>query len=325
MGNSILCKTLKTDHDDHRYTYIETTTGTITNNESRTSNNDEGLINNTFAGSSSSVISKAMLPDPTLWQYRPLFIENKLINEKHKEERDIDQVPQSCPIGIPFDFETDLFKGKALIRMRGLESSEDIEGNKNYFHGRKRKSQTVIQGKFKDAMNYADVQIGREYELPLKQPPPYIINSMIKQILRRVSPAIEVELCGEKPKVLSTLAESAQILRKDVPGKEPDITSIDLKENNELGISSKKRKKYFTYPKKASNHIFDTDHIYTFECYDDSMDYKEYTMNIVIMNYDMANTLNGQPFQVMAKNKKLGKHLYLFNIMHEHLLPPGVG
>jgi len=255
-------------------------------------------------------------PEVEKWPHRPLFIGNALDVQQTAKDDDC-----SYPIGIPFDFETELFRGSALVRVRYLESSMNVVGDEKYFFGRKRMSQFIVQGRFLRPIPCSDVQFGAEFNLPLVQPPPSFLHKIIKRIVRRVSPGIEVELRGDKPKILVTLAESVQVLRRDVPGDEPDITSIDLQEHNELGLASKQRRQYFAQPDQAARHVFDTDHVYTFESFDDFMDYKYYKMNIVVMKYNLANTLNSQPLRHMAKSKKCGSYLYFFSMMHESLLP----
>jgi len=60
------------------------------------------------------------------------------------------------PIGIPFDIETDLFVGKMLLRVKGLPNSNDPNGDE-YFKGRCRTYQHVIQGRFKEEISFTDL------------------------------------------------------------------------------------------------------------------------------------------------------------------------
>ena len=60
------------------------------------------------------------------------------------------------PIGIPFDIETDLFVGKMLLRVKGLPNSNDPNGDE-YFKGRCRTYQHVIQGRFKEEISFSDL------------------------------------------------------------------------------------------------------------------------------------------------------------------------
>ena len=60
------------------------------------------------------------------------------------------------PIGIPFEIETDLFVGKMLLRVKGLANSNDPKGD-DYFKGRCRTYQHVIQGRFKEDISFSDL------------------------------------------------------------------------------------------------------------------------------------------------------------------------
>jgi len=60
------------------------------------------------------------------------------------------------PIGIPFEIETDLFVGKMLLRVKGLPNSNDPNGD-DYFKGRCRTYQHVIQGRFKEEISFSDL------------------------------------------------------------------------------------------------------------------------------------------------------------------------
>ena len=60
------------------------------------------------------------------------------------------------PIGIPFNIETDLFVGKMLLRVKGLVNSNDQNGD-DYFKGRCRTYQHVIQGRFKEEISFSNL------------------------------------------------------------------------------------------------------------------------------------------------------------------------
>ena len=63
---------------------------------------------------------------------------------------------EEYPIGIPFEIDTDLFVGKMLLRVKGLANSNDPNGD-DYFNGRCRTYQHVIQGRFKEEISFADL------------------------------------------------------------------------------------------------------------------------------------------------------------------------
>ena len=230
----------------------------------------------------------------------------------------------SCPIGIPFEFESDLFKGKALFRFRDLETSEDPISDAKYFQSRKRKSQIVIQGRFKKAISVSHVMTGRRFDKPLSLVPPPFVERIIQRFLKKRAPGAKVELTCTTPLVLAPYFASVQVMRADTPGSEPNIASVNgFSENvlNENGqsVSSEERKKIFSDP-HCRYMLNPEDTVYTFETYDDSFDYATYTMDFRVFRFDMNRTLNGQPMHVMAESILEGKPLWLFEIWHERLL-----
>lgn len=73
---------------------------------------------------------EAKLPSPETWPYRPIFIQpandTTIFNEQY--------VQTSIPIGIPIDFETSLFKGRFLIRIKNDFNID--KASKSYFNTR---------------------------------------------------------------------------------------------------------------------------------------------------------------------------------------------
>ena len=100
------------------------------------------------------------LPTVDEWPHRPLFV---CINTPACSKMEVPKYGLgACPIGAPFHFESDVFKGTCLIRLRGSHS-DDPEGDEEYFFGRKRIFQSVIQGSFKEKVKVADVLTGHEF------------------------------------------------------------------------------------------------------------------------------------------------------------------
>jgi hypothetical protein len=252
-----------------------------------------------------------MLPEVETWPHRPLFLQrgNTTVVIGNGALDD------PCPIGIPFDFESELFKGRALIRFRNLGLKSDSPAKDNeYFEGRKRLSQIVIQGQFKKEMKVSGVVTGTEFVRPFKMYVLSFVNRIVCGILHRVCPSVELDLASKTPKVLSNLAGSMQVIRADHFGSQPDISANDeITENNALLFGTaepiKNRKKIFSDPTKASKYNVDTNTVCTFNHFDDTFDYVGCTMDLKMMRFDLASTLDGQPFQMMAKHKSGSKEL----------------
>ena len=253
----------------------------------------------------------------------------------------------TIPIGNVFSFESNLFQGKGLFRIRNTtttnnnnSSSSSSSSSHDYFVNKKRKYQFVIQGKFKKEISVTDVISGRLYEKELSTKPPLFVSRLLQKLLSKVAPGVEMDLNSHQPKVLAPFSDCIQILSADKEGTEPNIIDTILVENNSsffngTNVSSKERKKLFSTPttnkkkkkkrqeeeeQKSPSFVFDTTTVYTFEQYDDFIDYSTYHLDIKICSVDMSKIVNGQPFQFNAMMKSTGSYLWLFQIWHENLL-----
>ena len=94
----------------------------------------------------------------------------------------------SCPIGVPFDFSSELFEGQIIIRLKYC-NSDNINGDATYFEGRKRIFQSVVQGRFKERVSVSDVLTGHEFAKPLKNLPRPLILKMATALASKVSPS----------------------------------------------------------------------------------------------------------------------------------------
>ena len=83
---------------------------------------------------------------------------------------------QPLPLATPIEFETKLFKGTAFFRLKDAPSPHDKVHNQ-YFHGRKRFYQVMIQGRFKEELNMKDILIGDYYSKPMENIPRGAIGS----------------------------------------------------------------------------------------------------------------------------------------------------
>lgn len=260
------------------------------------------------------------LPELQNWPHRPVFLQagtdTSVVGYSASEP---------LPVGVPFQFESSLFKGTILIRIRNV-TSDDPGRNEAYFSGKKRLKQVVVQGQFKENIKVSDVFFGNVYDRTLKPAPPPSLSRMINAFMSRLVPGLILDLGSSKPKVLTLYAGCAHSLSVNLPGQEPNIMDDNLPENTVAllngkdNISSDKRKKKLSKPKQASRYQFDTDHVYTFHNYDNVIDLGTYNIDFRFGQYDLTKTLNGQPMSISAITQD-GRSLYSFRVWHERLLP----
>lgn len=270
------------------------------------------------------------LPPTEYWPHFPLFVKSDPDACGGTLEVEGVNPHESCPIGEAFEFESEYFKGKLLFRVRDLKTSKNLKDNSHYFERAGRHNQFIIQGRFKKPIAANNIVYGGEFRKRLKRSPPAWFEGIISKVFSRINAGIQFRLSANTPSALVNLPSSLKVLRADLPGYEPDITSFDFEENNsafrrnggsvEWPVDSKSRRKIFSNPKKSDGIVFDTQHVYTFEHYDDILDYRTYEMDLGVRRFDMSKVLDAEPFQIMAKNVVDGKHLWSFQLWHEKLL-----
>jgi len=259
---------------------------------------------------------KTTIPHFDQWRHRPVFL-------KASEDTKVSGIAdnETLPLGVPFEFETPLFKGRMLVRLRHA-NSDDSEKHENYFSGRKRIMQTVVQGKFKKPVSMAELYVGSVFREPIRLVPPPSVLGLMQALISRTAPGVLLDLASKQPKVVNLFAGSAQTMSIDVPGEEPDMTAVEIPENlgNRLGKvfkSTKHRKRVLSTPKKAERYQFDTEHVYTLHTYDDTMDYGNYTMKIPMYgDYDLSKAIGPQPMTLSAMTTS-GETVFHFDVWHE--------
>jgi Protein of unknown function (DUF1769) len=268
------------------------------------------------------------LPAPNEWPHRPVLLcVNTPTDPSLKVESTYGQGP--CPIGKPFWFSSDLFEGYCLVRIKNIANSDDPESDKEYFDGRRRLFQTIVQGRFKEALPVNTVLTGHEFVAPLKNLPHQWILKAATNLIGKLAPGSEICVTGDRPTMLAPLAGTSQAVRVDMPGKEPDIASIEGVDEDctllggrfeKSSVSSSSRKTYLSNPQKSSKYTFAVDRVYTFDFYQNLLNVGTYKLDLGIASISMSPILNGQPIQCLAKTTD-GRYLWSFQIWHESLLP----
>uniref|UniRef100_A0A7R9WRF7 Domain of unknown function at the cortex 1 domain-containing protein n=1 Tax=Craspedostauros australis TaxID=1486917 RepID=A0A7R9WRF7_9STRA len=234
---------------------------------------------------------------------------------------------EPAPIGTPIAIESDVFVGKVLIRIRDAKSDNQEQCSK-YFDGKKRIAQTVLQGKFKRAdIKFNDVFIGDEYSKRFKNLPPDWMLRPVIAFFGRLVPGIEMDLASDTPSVFTNFCGGAQTMRVDEDGEEPPIDALELDEDVKLAITKSKhhtianRRKYLSVPRHGAKYTFDPNLVYTFNAYDNIMDYGAYKMKMGMLG-DTAMTIayDGQPAAIGVRLKTNKQWIFRFQIFHESLL-----
>ena len=80
---------------------------------------------------------------------------------------------------VPFEFETELFKGSAVIFLRGLDNTPDP-----VFKGKARAIQFSVQGRFKRPVFMDDLHFGMSLARPLRHLPTRWLLNLCTRVVR---------------------------------------------------------------------------------------------------------------------------------------------
>mmetsp|Transcript_11758 Transcript_11758/g.13536 ORF Transcript_11758/g.13536 Transcript_11758/m.13536 type:complete len:354 (-) Transcript_11758:846-1907(-) len=263
------------------------------------------------------------LPIPSIWPDRPLLFRQTRVHYGY------DESSESKPWGIheeAHDFETDLFVGSVIIRIR------DSPGTDSYFEGKKRKSSFVITGRFKKELSCSTVTTGQEFCHPVKTPGVFLSKALLK-FFKILAPLLKAEIGVDETYFLSPVIQTVQALNVSAT---PLILSRDMKVEEDLTLmggdfaeggsmhnaSFARRKKYFSKSKILSKYSFDTTNYYTFDFYDDKIDLNTMTLSVLKKKFDLTKYLNGQPLRILSRivepdDENPGKYLWNFELWHE--------
>lgn len=260
------------------------------------------------------------------------------------------------PIGeaLVTDFETPLFEGTLLVRLRHVEGGAtsadasllEYDDEQGYFAGLNRRYQVVIRGKFKKEMPVTELVAGCAMDRPVgRLPPKWIMKGAVK-VLSFFAPQLEVQMDGPKPKTMAPLGSTPQALVMqevgphdnplpplDAPVEEPKTGKDSL-----LGVAypgnaslqrARGRKKAFDklYAAKSKVPVTKTssggkETYYTFEFLQHLVNFQDFSVELgnLLGSLPIAPILAGTPIPIMAMTKDGQQKVWSFDIWHHNLV-----
>eukprot|EP00978_Attheya_sp_CCMP212_P013071 scaffold32644_cov55-Attheya_sp.AAC.2 len=293
-------------------------------------------------------------PLPSRWPQAPLLLRptphshTAIRGIRHADSTGYQALPGLCegctlPINsgkekhgkqLVIDFETSLFVGTVMLRIQNAkffspsDPQNDDEEN-NYFEGKKRTFQSVIQGRFKSPnVLMSRCVTGQAFDRPARKLPARWILSGAVKLMSRLAPQLQVQLHNtNQPRFLSPLLSTAQtvLLHTDIksspathdgainepsPIESTSLIQVLQPNTQKTPIKSitdrrKKRKKASDslFVQQDSKLCFDTSTVYTFEFYQHLLLMDEMALNLgkaLGGKHSLAPMLNGQPLKLMA-------------------------
>eukprot|EP00958_Prasinococcus_capsulatus_P015433 scaffold1643_cov390-Prasinococcus_capsulatus_cf.AAC.12 len=274
------------------------------------------------SGAPSQHIRDPKLPSLSEWQNFPVLVvpsPNDPSNAGHLN----DQVPINDEKAYPF--ETELFAGEMLVRIKGLAKEESFA---NHLAKKKRTYEITLKGCFKEPVYMDQALVGHEFSRPMSALPAKWIVEQGSAILRRLVPSVHMDFHADEPYLMALLGSTVQQLQVGEKGTLPDICEPAQEETTLLGgqfaekrCTSSQRKRILASLKNAQQYKFDPAYEYKFTLYSHLVHFATYQANLGVVSLGLASYLNNQPLQIMGKTTD-GRYLFDFEVWHESLIAP---
>lgn len=132
-----------------------------------------------------------------------------------------------------------------------------------------------------------------------------------------------------RPHILAPVVAGAQIINCSRDGEEPELENpledIQMKGSmfqNRGGdpLSGPERKRVMSDHRNHFDLWYDTENVWTFHFWQHLLDLSTYKLDMSIRQFSLSGHLDGQPLQLMAKDKQTGEYLWSFEAWHESLV-----
>jgi Protein of unknown function (DUF1769) len=225
------------------------------------------------------------------------------------------------------DFETPLFAGTLLLRLRGTNGSTKAPYDDNYeagyFADKIIRYQAVLRGRFKKELPFSSLVTGNRLYRPCGKLPPSIVMWATMKVIHFFAPQLNMRLekC-DRPYVLSPFGSAPRtIVVEDShidPGNSNGSLTRDLNEPTKAFQSilakdnpiknplerARARKKHMdqSFISKSATPVTDPNKIYTFEFLQHLLDYQKFQIDVShSVHTKLKDLLDGQPLQLMAE------------------------
>lgn len=250
------------------------------------------------------------LPPVDEWPDKPLLLRESCLHHKSNGKLAMENRTHS--------FETDLFVGKIMIRLRSHEKSA------SYFEGKRRLSSILITGKFKREVGLSQVFTGQEFSYPVRKPSDFIVSTIVK-FFNLLAPLLHIHCSDDNFYSLSPLAQTVQVIHVS---NEPVELTADLAIEENFGhevmnkrMTREERKKHFSRKKNLEEFSFTPEKHYTFDFYNDKVDLETFSLKVLGMEFDLQEYIRRQPLRVLARLADHGdprqQYLWNFELWHE--------
>lgn len=229
------------------------------------------------------------------------------------------------------DIETDMFKGKMLLCVRGSPNTAAAAGPGGPLACKSRTFHIAMQGSFKEPVP-ADVLVsGQEFPKPPKISASFMhfVFSGASKVFASTNDVFVQE--GKPMHFKFPVLAAAQLINVSRPGEEPPLLEAaedvrawcpELASKCGGPAPPEKRRRFFDIPANLAGRVLGTEFVWTLHLHQSLIDFSTYKLGLagVPFGIDLVSLLDVQPLQIMAKNDKTGAYIFNLLMWNERLL-----
>ena len=208
--------------------------------------------------------SSSAPPTPAKWPQHPILLRPspdsgmKILGIRHSSSKEYLAISkfgycEGCTLPVNngheqpgeclvVDFESEIFIGTLLLRVRDISSALPRSGNKEatysdankhyYFNKKRRTFQAVVKGRFKKhGIPMSECITGQVFNRPAGYLPPRLIVKGAVSIISRLAPQLQARLEGDCPRFLSPLVSVAQTVLTNPSNKDSATEERSIEDN----------------------------------------------------------------------------------------------
>ncbi|KAI8472125.1 MAG: hypothetical protein J3K34DRAFT_415223 [Monoraphidium minutum] len=229
------------------------------------------------------------------------------------------------------DMETEAFKGKLLLSVRGTPGAGAAAGPGGPLACSRRTFHIAVQGTFKRPVAADTLVSGQEFPKPPKTSPSFMhfVFSTACKVFANTSDVFVQE--GEPMHFKFPVLAAAQLLNVSRRGEEPPM--LDAQEDVRLWCpelaarcggpaAADKRRRFFDTPSNLVGRALGPEYVWTLHLHQSLIDFTTYKLGLsgVPFGIDLVSLLDAQPLQVMAKDEASGEYVFGLLMWNERLL-----
>ncbi|GBF90633.1 hypothetical protein Rsub_03205 [Raphidocelis subcapitata] len=223
----------------------------------------------------------------------------------------------------PFEFESELMKGRLEVHVKGTESTQEA-----HFAGKKRLVTVALQARFKRAVPAADFCIGQEL-FSQSAVPAWLSEALLSAAARVFSATSHVSARSQPRFFMNPALACCQLVNVSMPGEEPGLW--EAREDMRLmlpaavtsagaPLSPDARRKFCDAPANVAGICFDPAFVYTVHFFQHYAQFASYNLKIGLLSIDLAPILHRSPLQLTAKDVGSGQYGFSLLVWSERAL-----